>query len=83
MWEVSVVVAEVAVSESVTVVVALSVGMRASEVEIRVPFTRNVESKVEEALTKMPAVDDVGVMALVKRSSQAAPTEAPVASVPQ
>lgn len=69
------------VRESITVEVAFTTESRASGL-MKVPLTLREESKVELALTKMPAVEEVGVRALVKRSSQAAPP-LPVASVPQ
>ena len=56
---------------SIRVEVALRVGMRASAAAMRVLLIRRVESNVEEALIKIPAVVEVGVSALVNRVSQA------------
>ena len=48
----------------------------------KAPFTRKVESKVELALTKMPAVVEVGVRALVNSVSQAPGEPAAVQAAP-
>lgn len=51
-------------------------------VKVKLPLIRRVESKVEEALTNIPAEEEVGVKALVKSVSQA-PGVPPLSSLVQ